>query len=102
MPNSKASEKSGYDVLVVGEASVLLRYAQAGTLHLLHSYSSSVVVTDAVAMEATEDLERPGAREVQNWLVACTSLHSSTPVQIAITNAGRDFMAAMRAGREPK
>ncbi|GBR16816.1 hypothetical protein [Asaia spathodeae] len=83
--------------VIVPDTGPLIHLAQANALHLLHEVGSRVVVTDMVAIEATANLKKPGAAEIQNWLDRGASLGSNAPVLIEKTDVGRAFLASRQA-----
>jgi hypothetical protein len=80
--------------VIVPDTGPLIHLAQTDALHLLHQIGGRVVVADMVAFEATQDLTKPGAQEIQDWLDAGQKLNSNAPVLVAPTEIGRLFTTA--------
>ena len=80
--------------VIVPDTGPLIHLAQTDALHLLHQIGGRVVVADMVAFEATQDMTKPGAQEIQNWLDAGQKPHSNAPVLVAPTEIGRLFAKA--------
>ena len=80
--------------VIVPDTGPLIHLAQTDTLHLLHQIGGRVVVADMVAFEATQDMTKPGAQEIQDWLDAGQKPHSNSPVLVASTEIGRLFAKA--------
>ena len=70
--------------------------ARADALPLLHEVGGRVVVADMVAIEATQDLAKPGAREIAAWLEAGRAPGSNAPVLVAPTEIGELFLQARK------
>ena len=71
--------------VIVPDTGPLIHLAQTNALHLLHQIGGRVVVADMVAFEATQDMTKPGAQEIQDWLDAGQKPNSNAPVLIAPT-----------------
>lgn len=80
--------------VIVPDTGPLIHLAQTDALHLLHQIGGRVVVADMVAFEATQDMTKPGAQEIQDWLDAGQKPNSNAPVLIAPTEIGRLFATA--------
>ena len=80
--------------VIVPDTGPLIHLAQTDTLHLLHQIGGRVVVADMVAFEATQDMTKPGAQEIQDWLDAGQRPDSNAPVLVASTEIGRLFAKA--------
>ena len=80
--------------VIVPDTGPLINLARTAALHLLHQIGGRVVVADMVAFEATQDMIKPGAREIQDWLDAGQKPGSNTPVLVAPTEIGRLFAKA--------
>ncbi|MEP9402502.1 hypothetical protein [Sphingomonas sp. VNH70] len=65
--------------VVVPDTGPLIHLAQADALHLLHEIGGRVVVADMVVLEATQDLSRPGAARIREWIDAGTAEGSHGP-----------------------
>jgi hypothetical protein len=83
--------------VIVPDTGPLIHLAQTDALHLLHQVGGRVVVADMVAHEATHDLARPGAREIQDWIDAGQQAGTNAPVLIASTEIGRLFAQARKS-----
>ena len=88
--------------LIVPDTGLLIHLACADALPLLHEIGGRVVVADMVALEATQDLAKPGARQIAAWLDAGRQPGSNTPVFVAPTEIGQLFQAARRSDPEIK
>ena len=80
--------------VIVPDTGPLIHLAQTDALHLLHQIGGRVVVADMVAFEATQDMTKPGAQEIQDWLDAGQRPDSNAPVLVASTEIGRLFAKA--------
>jgi len=80
--------------VIVPDTGPLIHLAQTDALHLLHEIGGRVVVADMVAFEATQDLTKPGAQEIQDWLDAGQKPNSNAPILVAQTEIGRLFTTA--------
>ena len=80
-------------VVVVPDMSPLIHLAAAGRLPLLHEFGR-VVVMDIVAHEASDDLMKPWAREVADWLRRGQEAGSNQPVEVVKTEIGEAFRLA--------
>ena len=83
--------------VIVPDTGPLVHLAQADALHLLHAIGARVVVADMVALEATQDLSKPGAREIAAWIEAGAQPGSNAPVIVAPTEIGDLFLKARQA-----
>lgn len=83
--------------LIVPDTGPLIHLAQADALHLLHAVGGRVVVADMVAIEATQDLSKPGAQAIQAWIEAGRHPGSNAPVIVASTEIGELFLKARRS-----
>ena len=83
--------------LIVPDTGPLIHLAQADALHLLHQIGGRVVVADMVALEATQDMAKPGPREIAAWIEAGRQPGSNTPVLVAPTKIGELFLKAREA-----
>ncbi|WP_375382925.1 hypothetical protein [uncultured Sphingomonas sp.] len=83
--------------LIVPDTGPLIHLAQADALHLLHQIGGRVVVADMVAMEATQDLDKPGARAIAAWIDAGGQPGSNAPVLVAPTAIGELFRQARKS-----
>lgn len=83
--------------LIVPDTGPLIHLAQAEALHLLHLIGGRVVVADMVALEATQDLAKPGAREIAAWIEAGGQPGSNAPVIVAATEIGELFLQARKS-----
>lgn len=83
--------------LIVPDTEPLIHLAQADALHLLHVIGGRVVVADMVALEATQDLSKPGAHEIAAWIDAGGQPGSNAPVLVAPTEIGELFLKARRS-----
>lgn len=83
--------------VVVPDTGPLIHLAQADALHLLHAVGSRVVIADMVALEATQDLSKPGAARIREWIDAGTAPGSNTPVLVATTEIGTLFVQARKS-----
>ncbi len=83
--------------LIVPDTGPLIHLAQADALHLLHLIGGRVVVADMVALEATQDLSKPGAREIEAWIEAGAQAGSNAPVVVAATEIGELFLQARKS-----
>lgn len=90
--------------LIVPDTGPLIHLAQADALHLLHEIGGRVVIADMVALEATQDMSKPGAREIQAWIDAGSQPGSNAPILIAPTEIGELFLQARKSdpGIRPK
>ena len=79
---------------MTGKHAFVIHLAQTDALHLLHQIGGRVVVADMVAFEATQDMTKPGAQEIQDWLDAGQKPNSNAPVLVAPTEIGRLFAKA--------
>ena len=86
--------------IVVPDTGPLIHLAQADALHLLHEIGGRVVVADMVAMEATQDLSKPGAARIRDWIDAGNAAGSNAPVLVAATEIGELFRQARKS--DPK
>ena len=82
--------------LIVPDTGPLIHLACADALPLLHQIGSRVVVADMVAIEATQDLAKPGAREIAAWIEAGRAPGSNAPVLVASTEIGELFLQARK------
>jgi hypothetical protein len=80
--------------VIVPDTGPLIHLALTDALHLLHQIGARVVVADMVAFEATQDITKPGAQEIQDWLDAGQKPNSNAPILIAPTEIGRLFAKA--------
>lgn len=80
--------------LIVPDTGPLIHLAQADALHLLHLIGGRVVVADMVALEATQDLAKPGAAAIAAWIEAGGQSGSNAPVLVAPTEIGELFLKA--------
>jgi hypothetical protein len=80
--------------VIVPDTGPLIHLAQTDALYLLHQIGGRVVVADMVAFEATQDMTKPGAQEIQDWLDAGQKPNSNAPVLVAPTEIGRLFVTA--------
>lgn len=83
--------------LIVPDTGPLIHLAQADALHLLHQIGGRVVVADMVALEATQDMSKPGAREIEAWIEAGAQPGSNAPVLVAPTEIGELFLKARQS-----
>ena len=83
--------------LIVPDTGPLIHLAQADALHLLHQIGGRVVVADMVAMEATQDMAKPGARAIEAWIDAGRRPGSNAPVLVAPTEIGELFRQARKS-----
>lgn len=83
--------------VIVPDTGPLIHLAQADALHLLHQVGRRVVVADMVATEATQDLTRPGAQDIADWIEAGRQPGSNAPVLVAPTEIGELFRRARAA-----
>lgn len=83
-------------VIVVPDMSPLIHLAAAAHLTLLHEFGR-VVVMDIVAYEASNDLERPWARDVADWLAKGQEPGSNRPVEVVKTEIGEAYRLARQA-----
>lgn len=82
--------------LIVPDTGPLIHLAQVNALHLLHQIGGRVVIADMVAIEATQDMANPGAREIEAWIEAGCQPGSNAPVLVAPTEIGELFQQARR------
>ncbi|TVV74100.1 hypothetical protein [Sphingomonas solaris] len=82
--------------LIVPDTGPLIHLAQADALHLLHQIGGRVVVADMVALEATQDMAKPGARQIEAWIEAGRQPGSNAPVLVAETEIGALFLQARK------
>ena len=80
--------------VIVADAGPLVHLAQADALPLLHQFGGRVVVVDMVAFEVTQDMSRPGAAELRDWLQRGQLAESNAPVSVEETSTGRLFALA--------
>ncbi len=80
--------------LIVPDTGPLIHLAQADALHLLHAIGGRVVVADMVALEATQDLAKPGAAAIAAWIEAGSRPGANAPVFVAPTEIGELFLKA--------
>lgn len=80
-------------VVVVPDMSPLIHLAAAGRLTLLQEFGR-VVVMDIVAYEASDDLTKPWAREVAEWLRSGQEAGSNQPVNVVKTEIGEAYRLA--------
>ena len=85
-----------FPIVVLPDMAPLIHLAAAGRLNLLQAFGR-VVVMDIVANEASDDLSRPWAPEVAQWLAAGTAAGSAMPVEVADTGIGEAYRLARRA-----
>ena len=83
--------------LIVPDTGPLIHLAQADALHLLHQIGGRVVVADMMALEATQDMAKPGAREIEAWIEAGRQPGSNAPVVVAPTEIGELFLKARKS-----
>lgn len=83
--------------LIVPDTGPLIHLAQADALHLLHAIGGRVVVADMVALEATGDPAKPGARQIAAWIEAGQQQGSNAPVLVAPTEIGELFIQARKS-----
>lgn len=83
-------------VVVVPDMSPLIHLAAAGRLPLLHEFGR-VVVMDIVAHEASDDMTKPWAREVADWLRKGQEAGSNQPVEVVKTEIGEAYRLARQA-----
>lgn len=83
-------------VVVIPDMSPLIHLAAAGRLPLLQEFGR-VVVMDIVAHEASEDLTKPWAREVADWLRKGQEPGSNQPVEVVKTEVGEAYRLARQA-----
>lgn len=91
-----ASQSERPDV-VVPDKGPLIHLAQADALHLLHAVGGRVVVADMVAIEATQDMLKPGACRIRDWIDAGNAHGSNAPVLVARTEIGELFRQARKS-----
>ena len=82
--------------IIVPDAGPLIHLAQADALPLLHQVGGRVVVADMVAFEVTQDLTKPGAERLNEWLRAGQTPGSNAPVSVEETTIGQLFVAARK------
>lgn len=82
--------------LIVPDTGPLIHLACADALPLLHEIGGRVVVADMVAIEATQDPSKPGAREIAAWIDAGRQPGSNAPVLVAPTEIGELFLQARK------
>ena len=80
--------------IIIPDAGPLIHLAQADALSLLHQVGRRVVVADMVAFEVTQDMSKPGAERLRDWLSAGQALGSNAPVSVEETSTGRLFALA--------
>ena len=80
--------------VIVADAGPLIHLAQADALPLLHQFGGRVVVVDMVAFEVTQDMSKPGAAELRDWLQRGQLAGSNAPVSVEETSTGRLFALA--------
>jgi len=80
--------------VIVPDTGPLIHLARTDALPLLHQIGGRVVVADMVAFEATQDMTKPGAQEIRDWLDAGQRPDSNAPVLVAPTEIGRLFAIA--------
>ena len=80
--------------LIEPDTGPLIHLAQVDALPLLHQVGGRVVVADMVALEATQDLAKPGARAIAAWIEAGGQPGSNAPVLVAPTEIGELFRKA--------
>ncbi|WP_076068445.1 hypothetical protein [Sphingomonas montana] len=83
--------------LIVPDTGPLFHLAWADALHLLHQIGGRVVVADMVALEATQDLSKPGARAITAWIDVGQQRGSNAPVLVAPTGIGELFLKARKS-----
>lgn len=80
--------------IIIPDAGPLIHLAQADALALLHQVGRRVVVADMVAFEVTQDMAKPGAERLRDWLSAGQIVGSNAPVSVEETSTGRLFALA--------
>lgn len=80
--------------IIIPDAGPLIHLAQADALPLLHQVGRRVVVADMVAFEVTQDMTKPGAERLRDWLDAGQVAGSNAPVSVEETSTGRLFALA--------
>lgn len=80
--------------IIIPDAGPLIHLAQADALSLLHQVGRRVVVADMVAYEVTQDMGKPGAERLRDWLEAGRAAGSNAPVSVEETSTGRLFALA--------
>lgn len=74
--------------IVIPDSGPLIHLAIADELRLLHEIGGRVVIVDVVRQEVTGNLDKNGARKLQEWIEAGLIPGSNNPVEIAITETG--------------
>ena len=82
-------------VIVVPDMAPLIHLAAGGQLTLLHKFGR-VIVMDVVAYEASWDLEKPFAVEVDEWIKRGQVTGSNQPVEVIETEIGKAYSLARR------
>ena len=80
--------------VIIADSGPLIHLAQADALPLLHQFGGRVVVVDMVAFEVTQDMAKPGASELRDWLARGQVPGSNAPVSVEETSTGRLFALA--------
>ena len=80
--------------IIIPDAGPLIHLAQADALALLHQVGSRVVMADIIAFEVTQDMTKPGAERLRDWLSAGQVAGSNAPVSVEETSTGRLFALA--------
>lgn len=83
--------------VIIPDTGPLIHLACADALPLLHQIGGRVVVADMVALEATQDVTKPGAREIEAWIAAGRQPGSNAPVHVAATEIGELFLKARQS-----
>ena len=80
--------------IIIPDAGPLIHLSQAGALHLLHEIGGTVVVVDMVRHELTNDLSKPEALGLQDWIERGLQAGSNQPVRLETTETGEAFRLA--------
>jgi len=83
--------------VIIPDTGPLIHLAQVDALHLLHGIGQRVIVPDMVVIEATADLDRPGAQAIRNWIRAGQAEGTNQPVILEQTDVGTAYTAAREA-----
>ena len=80
--------------IIIPHAGPLIHLAQADALPLLHQVGRRVVVADMVSFEVTQDMGKPGAERLRDWLNVDQVAVSNASVSVEETSTGRLFALA--------
>jgi hypothetical protein len=85
--------------ILLPDTTPLIHLAAIDQLDLLTRMAGRVVVVDLVISEATADLEKPYAKEIDDWFKSGSSPGTNHPIHLEMTGVGTTFDLALRQDR---